>query len=242
MANYPTAKPRTKWFLDGLPCPKCKLVHDSKRCAGHSKATGKACRARHITGGTVCRQHGGAAPNARRGAAQRVAVAEVQGFLAAAGVGDGTVDYLQALEELLVAKHAEVNAVRTQVRQLEAGDLVWGRVEASRKVGGEDWGKRRVERAGLNVWVQWMHTAETQLLAIIAMCDRAGMTQKRKEWLERTGGMVALAMKSLVSSMLAEMSPHVSEQIVLNLQAAAPGLMRTALLILDPSQQLPGGN
>lgn len=237
-----TTKPRTQWFLDGKPCPKCKLIHAADRCAAHRKTDGKACQSRHITGGTVCRQHGGAIGASKRAAAQRVAVAEVQGFLAAAGVGDSNVDYLQALEELLIAKHAEVNAVRGQVRAIEAADLVWGRVEASRKVGGEDWGKRRVERAGLNVWVQWMHAAETQLLAIIAMCDRAGMTQKRKEYLERVGGSVALAMKALVAAFLALLADQVSEQVVLNLQAAAPDLMRSALLTLDPSQQLPGGN
>lgn len=234
-------KPRTQWFLDGQPCPKCKAVHEPDRCAGHTKSTGKPCRSKHITGGTVCYQHGGATQNAKNAAAARVAVAEVRGFLATAGLaGAPAVDYLQALEELLIAKYAEVNAVRAQVRQLQAPELVWGRVEASK--GGQD-GRRRVERAGLNVWVQWMHTAETQLLAIVAMCDRAGMTQKRKEYLERVGGSVALAMKALVAAFLAMLADHlVSEQVVLELQAAAPDLMRSALLTLDPSQQLPGGN
>lgn len=236
-------KPRTQWFLDGQPCPRCKTIHEPDRCAGHTKSTGKPCRSRHIAGGTVCYQHGGATRNAKNAAAARVAVAEVRGFLATAGIPDTSVDYLQALEELLVAKHAEVNAVRAQVHQLEAGALVWGRVEASRKVGGDDWGKRRIERAGLNVWVQWMHAAETQLLAIVAMCDRAGMTQKRKEYLERVGGSVALAMKALVAAFLALLADQaVPEQVVLNVQAAAPDLMRSALLTLDPSQQLPGGN
>lgn len=234
-------KPRTQWFLDGQPCPKCEQLHETDRCAGHTKSTGKACRSKHIAGGTVCYQHGGATRNAKNAAAARVAVAEVRGFLATAGLaGAPAVDYLQALEELLIAKYAEVNAVRAQVRQLEAGELVWGRVESSR--GGQE-GRRRVERAGLNVWVSWMHTAETQLLAIVAMCDRAGMTQKRKEYLERVGGSVALAMKALVATLLGRLAElSVAEQVVLDLQAAAPDLMRSALLTLDPSQQLPGGN
>lgn len=231
-------KPRSQWFLDGLPCPKCGQIHE--RCAGHAKATGKPCRTQHIIGGTVCYWHGGATRKAKDGAEQRVAIGEVRGFLATAGIGDTSVDYLQALEELLIAKHAEVGAVRAQVRQIETGQLVWGRVEASKS--SED-GRRRVERAGLNVWVQWMHAAETQLLAVIAMCDRAGMTQKRKEYLERVGGSVALAMKALVGTLLGRLAElQVPEQVVLDLQAAAPDLMRSALLTLDPSQQLPGGN
>ena len=45
-----------------------------RRCTATSSRSGKRCRAYAIVGGTVCRAHGGAAPQTKAKAAQRVAV------------------------------------------------------------------------------------------------------------------------------------------------------------------------
>lgn len=42
------------------------------RCSASSKQTGKQCGARPIPGGTVCRWHGGAAPQVQKAARQRI--------------------------------------------------------------------------------------------------------------------------------------------------------------------------
>jgi len=43
------------------------------RCSARSKGTGEQCRQTAIAGGTVCRFHGGGAPNVKRKAALRLA-------------------------------------------------------------------------------------------------------------------------------------------------------------------------
>jgi hypothetical protein len=43
------------------------------RCSAHSKQTGKQCGRTAIPGGTVCRYHGGLAPQVQRKAAERLA-------------------------------------------------------------------------------------------------------------------------------------------------------------------------
>ena len=56
----------------------------SRQCTATSKQTGERCRATAIPGGTVCRHHGGAAPQVRKKARERLlALADP----AAAGLG-----------------------------------------------------------------------------------------------------------------------------------------------------------
>lgn len=43
-----------------------------RRCNGTAKSTGKPCKTKPITGGFVCRKHGGAAPQVKAKALQRV--------------------------------------------------------------------------------------------------------------------------------------------------------------------------
>lgn len=53
-------------------CRKCAKRHDPKLCQAHNRA-GSQCRKPPVKGSTVCRLHGGAAPQTIRKADQRVA-------------------------------------------------------------------------------------------------------------------------------------------------------------------------
>lgn len=46
---------------------------EHRRCAGHSSQTGEPCKKWPIAGSTVCRWHGGAAPQVKRKAEERIA-------------------------------------------------------------------------------------------------------------------------------------------------------------------------
>lgn len=52
------------------------------RCTAVSTRSGQPCRNRPVAGATVCRMHGGAAPQVKRKAAQRRAETEARRFLA----------------------------------------------------------------------------------------------------------------------------------------------------------------
>ena len=47
-------------------------THEDRHCLAH-KSNGDPCRARPIAGGTVCRVHGGSAPQVKRAAEERIA-------------------------------------------------------------------------------------------------------------------------------------------------------------------------
>jgi hypothetical protein len=52
------------------PCAKCGQTHDPEKCTGHN-AQGLPCGKAPMKGGTVCRTHGGSAPQVRAAAERR---------------------------------------------------------------------------------------------------------------------------------------------------------------------------
>jgi hypothetical protein len=54
-------------------------------CRAKAKSTGKRCKLTAIPGGTVCRRHGGGAPQVRQAAARRLALSAA--YVAAADLG-----------------------------------------------------------------------------------------------------------------------------------------------------------
>lgn len=214
-------KRRSLWFVNGEPCPKCGNVHDPTRCSGHRKSDGQPCQNRHRPGAVSCtRVHGGGTKAAIAAANGRVTEQEIRGFLAKRGQ-PAHADHLAALERQLAWQSMFVEALRQEVSALPRKKLL----------------------SDGNPIVKLRAREEHALLAIIDMCNKAGVRQDRIEWMRAVGGSVALAMKALlayVSGALAEQKAD--EALIYQLEAIGPELMTRALQTLDPSQQLPGGN
>lgn len=73
---------------------KRKLPPDERRCVWTRAETGKRCEAWAIRGGTVCSAHGGRAPQVKKGAEQRLAIAEAQRMVGLAGVDQHPIEHL----------------------------------------------------------------------------------------------------------------------------------------------------
>lgn len=111
------------------------------RCHAKSKSTGQQCRHSAIEGGSVCRTHGGRAPQVRAKAAERLVEAEVRAALAQLDVNpvDDPLTELSRLAGQVVAfkdKMAElVNQLEDRIRyedvkgaeQLRSEVAVWER-------------------------------------------------------------------------------------------------------------------
>lgn len=67
------------------PCDRCGEPHDPRRCTGHAKRSGRQCQSYPLAGGTVCRKHGGSAPQVRAANARNVAAARVERVAARLG-------------------------------------------------------------------------------------------------------------------------------------------------------------
>lgn len=82
-------------------CDRCGLTHDAG-CTGHvdlEDGSIRPCRRPPIRGGSVCRSHGGAAPQVKAAAQRRLAAEEARRSLAEVGVSPID-DPLDALGEL----------------------------------------------------------------------------------------------------------------------------------------------
>lgn len=64
------------------------------RCTGRSSRTGEQCKKNAIAGATVCKTHGGSAPQVQRAAARNVALAKASRMAALAGTGMDPLDHL----------------------------------------------------------------------------------------------------------------------------------------------------
>jgi len=71
-------------------------------CTATAKATGEPCRRAAISGGSVCYVHGGAAPQVKRKAAERIAEARDSALDALTQlIGEGRVDAKVALDAVV---------------------------------------------------------------------------------------------------------------------------------------------
>jgi len=94
----------------------------AERCTATSKQTGQRCRAWPPPGSTVCRWHGGAAPQVVAAAVRRLQAAEARADLERLGVAIETTP-LEALEALLWEAAGNVAVLRAMVHELPRAEL-----------------------------------------------------------------------------------------------------------------------
>lgn len=93
---------------------------DVEQCSATAKSTGNRCRRLSIAGGVVCLVHGGAAPQVRRKAAERVALAEALRRADHRPPWEVLSDALDAADSLMrQARMAAAEGGRVTVEQLD---------------------------------------------------------------------------------------------------------------------------
>lgn len=106
-------------------------VPDNRRCHAKSKQSGERCGKRSVPGASVCRTHGGAAPQVQRAAAMRLAqmVDPAMGVLARELTNQSSrpADRLRAVENILdragYPRGAEVTTNETEAKEMLADRL-----------------------------------------------------------------------------------------------------------------------
>jgi hypothetical protein len=158
-------------------------------CNGTTRA-GNPCGNRPITGGTVCRMHGGSAPAVKAKAAERKQQEAVRRTLMALGEPE-PIDPAQALLNLIAWKHGEVQWLRSKVQAVQDEVLVWGATEHREGVGPEGPISVTSERAQPNVWWSLLRQAEDQLSDYASKALRAGVAERQIRLAESTGAAIA---------------------------------------------------
>lgn len=180
---------------------KCGVVHEAG-CHGHVRSRdGAPCGQRPILGATVCAKHGGNRVAVKAAAARNVKVAELTTYMARLGTPP-EVDPVDALLSTIAWTHAEVEYLRGKVMEIDDGEMVWGLVESSDKTGGEDWGTKRVERAGVNVWLQLYHQRSDKLVEYTAKAISAGLEERRVKVAESVGTAMIGVLRAIMADVL----------------------------------------
>ncbi|WP_426566397.1 HGGxSTG domain-containing protein [Angustibacter sp. McL0619] len=192
---------------------------DQSRCTAHTR-TGRPCKARPVTGATVCRMHGGSAPQVRAAAQRRLqeaqATRDVQLF-----AGRRDIHPAEALLELVHWTAGEVDYWRQRVRDIETSDLTWG--VTKEKTGGDDHGI--TSEAKPHIAYVMLVQASDRLERYASAALKAGIDERRVRLAESQGALVAETIRRILArlSLSADQQLLVGEVVPQELRALAGG-------------------
>lgn len=161
----------------GTPCVQC---------GGH--VTGRTCQKYAIEGGTVCRSHGGNAPQVRAAAEARLAEQRAMAEVQRLGL-PVEVDPVQALLEDLYEKAGLCAWLRVEVEALDGtdGSPILGR-------------NRHQERVLHPVYVAWTHAMEARANAA-ALCVKVGIAERQVAIAEKQGELIAQVIRAALADL-----------------------------------------
>lgn len=169
------------------PCEAC----DRPRCNGTTR-TGR-CRKQPMKGATVCRTHGGSAPQVKAAAAQRIE--RRKAVLAAETFGLAReVDPHTALLEELHRTAGAVEWLSAVVADIKKNQITWS--QTRRKTGGEDYGV--TYEAGTNAWVAEWRAERKQLVDVSKACIAVGIEERRVRLAEDAGRQLAAIVRAVL--------------------------------------------
>lgn len=163
----------------------------ARRCTAHRTRDGQPCEAWAVHGATVCRAHGGAAPQVRAAATERLAV-EAAHRLALPVKTTGS----EALQDGLDRFNGQVGFLAEQLSAVPEEQLIWGVVQRRIKQPSAPGGTPQIEVTQAErrhpYWAAY-DDAIARRGAVAAEMRKLGIEERRQAVLERDGAaMVAL--------------------------------------------------
>jgi hypothetical protein len=175
---------------DLIPCKRCELPHP--RCKGH-KQDGKPCMQWPRRGATVCKRHGGNAPQVKAAAERRQQEEDAQKALATYGQ-PRAVDPAQALLEEVHRTAGHVAWLSVVVAGLDQESLVWGVAEeidrpagATAEGGWSPGGTETKRKAAPNVWLDLYARERKHLADVCKAAIAAGVSVRIVNVFEQVG-------------------------------------------------------
>lgn len=169
------------------------------KCSARKTSTGEPCKNWAIKGATVCRNHGGSAPQVKAAAKRKLQQQGAERALALFNAPKD-VDPSQALLDLVHWTAGEVEYWREQVRviaETDEGSLTWGKTRE--KAGGHDTGT--THEAKPHVAYAMLYASQDRLAQYAAAALKAGVDQRRVELAENQGALVASAVKAILAAL-----------------------------------------
>lgn len=175
------------------------------RCTAKTKRG--PCKAWPVQGATVCVTHGGAAPQVKRAAGKRLAVAE---WARSFGAPAEDADPSQTVLDEIRWSAGHVAWLRERVQETEPEALVWGVDSEVEKGAGEFTGTDTTRAAKASMWVQLYGQERDRLTRMCEVAHRMGIAARQVELAERVGSLMA----DLLRGVLGDLSLSEEQQLV----------------------------
>lgn len=175
------------------------------RCGAKAKSTGDPCKRRPVRGGTRCKFHGGASPQARQAAERRMRLEAAQDAVAKLNLRREVDPHVALLDEVYRASGV-VGWLDEKVRGLAPADMVWGVTQQTHKNAAEFPGIDVTEAAELNVWVKWWQQERDRLARVAKIALDAGVEERRVRLAEQQGALLADVIRRILEDL--ELSPE----------------------------------
>lgn len=150
-----------------------------------------------MRGSTVCRKHGGGAPQVRAAAARRVAEEEARNAVVTYGLPID-IDPADALLEEVCRTAGHVAWLEQQVQALSPEEVVWGKAEETEKGASEFPGIDTTQKAAPNVWVVLYREERAHLVAVCKAAIAADIDERRVRLAERQGALLADVIRQML--------------------------------------------
>jgi len=186
---------------------------DKPKCTG-KRSNGTPCSKWPMKGQTVCRNHGGASPQAKAAAERRIQSVDAERAVITFGL-PREVDPRDALLEEVYRSAGAVDWLSAQVRALSSDEVTWGKAEES----ADD----VKYKAGVNVWVQLHQQERAHLVRVAKEAINAGIEERRVRLAEQQGAMLAGVIKNILGDLdlSADQQARVGEIVPRHLRSVA---------------------
>jgi hypothetical protein len=211
------------------------------QCTATAKQTGERCRRTAQPGTTVCRHHGGRAPQVQRAAKRRLALGQATAELDRLGI-PVEVDPSEAMLAMVHEAAGNVAFLRMRVQELEQGGRLTGNHDADDVVSAiaEEEDPRpsiagRVDpknwKAERHVLVAMYDDERERLVRWAKACRDAGVEEHRVALAEKQGAMLAEVLRNLLASLSATLiAAGLAQEVIQRVFAQeVPPLVRATL-------------
>lgn len=194
---------------------------EKPKCTGR-RTNGQRCTKWPMKGQLVCRNHGGASPQAKAAAERRVEIAKAATAVATFGL-PREIDPRDALLEEVYRSAGAVDWLRQQVQALEADAVIWGKAEEVEKQAGEFPGVDTTHKAAVHVWVELYARERKHLVDVAKVAIAAGIEERKVRLAEQQGALLAGVIKNILGDLdlTIEQQARVGEVVPRHLRAVA---------------------
>jgi hypothetical protein len=184
-------------------------LEKSRQCTAKSR-TGNRCKRYAVRGMTVCRFHGGAAPQVKKAAERRLAE---QAAIEAVKTYGLPVDIspVDALLEEVRWTAGHVAWLCARVQEVEQKALVWGVTEKVDKGSGEFIGVDTTEAAATNMWLTLYQRERKHLVDVCKAAISAGVEERRVRLAEQQGSLLATVIQAILRDL--DLSPEQAAKV-----------------------------